>query len=167
MAKTAKVTEEKAQEALREASATGGQNQPPQDDASPSDSKKQVSAQRVEFPEAVGAEDLDETSASSVESRSRAAADSSGKLDIILDMNVPITVAIGRTEMPVRRLLQLGPGSVLKLDKSIDAPADLFLKDAKFAEGDVVVVDERFAVRIKQIIGAGNGDAGEQKRTPQ
>jgi len=161
MAKAAKVTEEKAQEALREASATGGQNQPPQapdpvGGAFPSDSKKQVSAQQVEFPEAApdqvgGAE----------------TADSSGKLDIILDMNVPITVAIGRTEMPVRRLLQLGHGSVLKLNKSIDAPADLFLKDSLFAQGDVVVVDERFAVRIKRIIGAGNGDSGEQTRTPQ
>jgi len=151
MAKTAKVTEEKAQEALREASTTGGQNQPPQDDASPSDSKKQVSAQQVEFPEVAP----DQVGGAK-------AADSPGKLDIILDMNVPITVAIGRTEMPVRQLLQLGPGSVLKLDKSIDAPADLFLKDSLFAEGDVVVVDERFAVRIKQIIGGGDG-AQEQK----
>jgi flagellar motor switch protein FliN/FliY len=77
------------------------------------------------------------------------------KLDILLDMNVPITAAIGQTEVSVRRLLQLGPGSVLKLDKPIDEPVDLFLKDAKFAAGDVVVVDDRFAVRIKQIVGAG------------
>ena len=100
------------------------------------DCKKRV--QSVEFPEAVGAESVD----------------SPGQLDIILDMTVPITVAIGRTEISVRQLLQLGPGSVLKLTKPIDAPADLFLKDAKFAEGDVVVVDERFAIRIKRIVGA-------------
>jgi len=130
MAKADKATAEKAEE-----------NKTPQGDASKDDSKKQV--QSVEFPEAVGAE----------------AADSPGKLDLILDMNVPITVAIGRTEMPVRQLLQLGPGSVLKLNKPIDAPADLFLKDAKFAEGDVVVVDERFAIRIKQIVG-GTGQSG-------
>jgi len=159
MAKTAKAIEEKTEEGSRKAgsqfagdgrevSATGGQNQPPQAPVpvggdSQADSKKQVSAQRVEFPEAAP----DQV-------RGAEAADSPGKLDIILDMNIPITVAIGRTEMPVRRLLQLRPGSVLKLNKPIDAPVDLFLKDSLFAEGDVVVVDERFAVRIKQIIGA-------------
>jgi flagellar motor switch protein FliN/FliY len=77
------------------------------------------------------------------------------QLDILLDMDVPVTVVLGATQIPVRRLLQLGPGSVLKLEKSIEAPADLFLKDAKFAEADVVVVDNQFAVRIKQITGTG------------
>jgi len=132
MAKTAKAVEERDPSLV---------TRDPSDErraTSQADSKKQVSAQRVEFSEAVGTE----------------AAGSPGKLDIILDMNIPITVAIGRTEMPVRRLLQLGPGSVLKLNKPIGAPVDLFLKDSKFAEADVVVVDERFAVRIKQIIGA-------------
>jgi flagellar motor switch protein FliN/FliY len=75
-------------------------------------------------------------------------------------MSVPVTAAIGRTEIPVRRLLKLGPGSVLKLDKSVEAPADIYLKDTKFATGNVVVVDERFAVRIDQILGLGNSNAG-------
>jgi len=68
-------------------------------------------------------------------------------------MNVSVTVVIGQTELPVKRLLQLGPGSVVQLDKSIDEPADLYLRDNKFATGSVVVVDDRFAIRIKQIIG--------------
>jgi flagellar motor switch protein FliN/FliY len=81
-----------------------------------------------------------------------------GQLDVLLDMNVPVTVVLGATQIPVRRLLQLGPGTVLKLDKPIEAPADLYLKDAKFAEADVVVVDNRFAVRLKTITGAGLPD---------
>lgn len=76
-------------------------------------------------------------------------------IDILLDMNVPVTVAIGKTEVPIQRLLQLNPGSVLKLDKSIDAPADLYLKDTRFATGNIVVVDDKFAVRIKKILGTG------------
>ena len=83
-----------------------------------------------------------------------------GSIDILLDMSVPVTAAIGRTEIPVRRLLRLGPGSVLKLDKSVEAPADIYLKNTKFATGNVVVVDERFAVRINQILGLGNSNAG-------
>jgi flagellar motor switch protein FliN/FliY len=78
-----------------------------------------------------------------------------GQIDILLDMDVPVTVILGATQIPVRRLLQLGPGSVLRLDKSVDAPAELFLKDSKFAEAEVVVVDNRFAVRITQIVKPG------------
>lgn len=84
------------------------------------------------------------------------------QLDILLDMEIPITVVLGETQIPVKRLLQLGPGSVLRLEKPIEAPADLFLKDSKFAEADVVVVDNRFAVRIKQIVGTGASAAAGQ-----
>ncbi len=83
-----------------------------------------------------------------------AAGAGAGQLDILLDMDVPIAVVLGSTQIPVRRLLQLGPGSVLQLEKPIEAPVDLFLKDSKFAEAEVVVVDDRFAVRIRQIVGA-------------
>ncbi len=82
----------------------------------------------------------------------------SNQLDILLDMDVPVTVVLGATQVPVRRLLQLGPGSVLRLEKPVEAPADLFLKDAKFAEADVVVVDSRFAVRVKQIVTAATAE---------
>lgn len=111
------------------------EKQDQQDDTSQEDSKKQ--AQSVEFSEVA---DTGATGAG-------------GSIDILLDMNVPITVTIGKTEIPVRRLLQLGPGSVLKLDKSIDEPTDLYLRDTKFATGTVVVVDGRFAIKIKQILG--------------
>jgi flagellar motor switch protein FliN/FliY len=76
-------------------------------------------------------------------------------IDILLDMAVPVTVTVGKTELTIQKLLQLGPGSVLKLDKPIDAPVDVYLKDTKFAAGQIVVVDERFAVRIKNIVGLG------------
>lgn len=85
------------------------------------------------------------------------------QLDILLDMDVPVTVVLGATQIPVRRLLQLGPGSVLRLEKPIEAPADLFLKDAKFAEAEVVVVDNQFAVRVKQIVTAAAPAATGQK----
>jgi flagellar motor switch protein FliN/FliY len=108
-----------------------------QDQTQQSDGKKQ--AQSVEFSEATGSQ----------------APGPGGSIDILLDMNVPVTVTIGRTELTVQRLLKLGPGSVMKLDKSIDEPADLYLKDTKFATGNIVVVDGRFAVKIGKIIGLG------------
>ena len=111
------------------------EKQDQQEDSSQQDDKTQ--AQSVEFSEAVGTE----------------AATGGGSINVLLAMNVAVTVVIGQTELPVKRLLKLGPGSVLKLDKSIDEPADLYLKDTKFATGNIVVVDDRFAIRIKQIIG--------------
>ena len=82
-----------------------------------------------------------------------------GSIDLLLDVNIAVTVAIGKTEIPVRRLLRLGPGSVLELDKSIGEPADLYLRDTRFATGSVVVVDGRFAVKIQQILGLGDAEA--------
>ncbi len=134
MSKAAKATAEKAKN-----------EQNVQDAAPEADSKKQV--QSAELPEAVEQD----------------SAGSTGKFDILLDMDVPVTVVLGQADVPVRRLLQFGPGSVLQLDRSTDSPVDLYLKDAKFAEADVVVVDGRFAVRIKQIIGTDtDSDTAEQ-----
>ena len=111
------------------------EKQDQQEESSQQDGKTQ--AQSVEFSEAVGTE----------------GAAGAGSINVLLAMNVAVTVVIGHTQLPVKRLLQLGPGSVLQLDKSIDEPVDLYLKDTKFATGTIVVVDDRFAVRIKQILG--------------
>jgi flagellar motor switch protein FliN len=101
--------------------------------------ESKTKAQAAEFMEAV---DSPTTGASS-------------SIDILLDMSVPVTVTIGSTQVPIRRLLHLGPGSVIKLDRSVDSPMDLYLKDTKFATGSIVVVDGHFAVKIKQILGLG------------
>ena len=111
------------------------EKQDTQKDTPQQDDKMQ--AQSVEFAEAVGTE----------------AATGAGSIDVLLAMNVSVAVVIGQAELPVKRLLQLGPGSVLKLDKSIDEPVDLYLRDTRFATGNVVVVDGRFAIRIEQILG--------------
>ena len=73
-------------------------------------------------------------------------------LDMFLDMNVNIMVTVGQTKMSFKKLLQLGSGSVIKLDKPIDAPADIYIKGAKFATGEIVVVDDKFGIRIKSIV---------------
>lgn len=118
-------------------------SQDQQDNTEMEDSKKRV--QSVDFAEAPDG----------------GARGSGASLDILLDMNIPITVTVGQTEIPVRRLLQLGPGSVLKLDKPIDEPADLYLKESKFATGKIVVADGQFAIRIQQILGTGAVDAAD------
>ena len=84
-------------------------------------------------------------------------------LDVLLDINMPITVNIGKSVVPFRRLLQLGPGSVLQLDKTIGQPAELYIQDVKFATGDIVVVDGCFAVRVKEILGMDQTEQAEEQ----
>ena len=81
-------------------------------------------------------------------------AGATSSLDILLDMDIPVTVAVGQTEISIEKLLKLSPGSVIKLDKPISEPVDLYIKDAKFATGQVVVVEDKFAIKISDILGA-------------
>jgi flagellar motor switch protein FliN/FliY len=74
-------------------------------------------------------------------------------LDLLLDVQMPLTVTMGKTIMPFKKLLQLGPGSVIQLDKTVGQPADLYIQDIRFATADVVVVEDCFAIRIKEILG--------------
>jgi flagellar motor switch protein FliN len=116
--------------------------------AQPAPADTKTKAQVADFPEAVEV---------------NTAGSGGGSIDILLDMTIPVTVTISTTQIPIRRLLQLGPGSVIKLDKSIEAPMDLYLKDTKFATGNVVVVDGKFAIKIKQILGLAGLKPEEKK----
>lgn len=79
---------------------------------------------------------------------------SSGEnLDILLDIQMPVTVVLGKTQIPFKRLLQLAPGSVLELDKAVGAAADLYVQDIQLATGDIVVVNDSYGIRIRQVLG--------------
>ena len=72
--------------------------------------------------------------------------------DILLGTMMPVAASLGQVKMPVRQLLQLGLGSVVKLDRQVGAPIDLFLRGIKFATGHLVVVGENLGVRINEIL---------------
>jgi len=77
-----------------------------------------------------------------------------GQIDILLDSTMPIDVCLGRAEMTVGQLLQLGPGSVIKLDKLAGEPVELLLRNVQFATGTLVVVGDQLGVKIKEIVSA-------------
>lgn len=85
-----------------------------------------------------------------------------GQIDILLDTTMPITVNLGEVEMQVRELLELGSGSVLKLDRRVGEPVDLYLRGIRFAEARLVVVEENLAVRIERILPAHKDIQDEQ-----
>lgn len=73
-------------------------------------------------------------------------------IDLILDVNLRVTVELGRTQMSIREILDLGPGAVIELDKLAGEPVDILVNDKPIAKGEVVVVDENFGVRVTDII---------------
>jgi flagellar motor switch protein FliN/FliY len=80
-----------------------------------------------------------------------------GKLGRINNVEMALTVEIGRTRMAVRDVLGLEPGAVIELDRSAGAPADVLLNGRLIAHGEVVVVDQDYAVRITQILDIAEG----------
>lgn len=75
-----------------------------------------------------------------------------GQIDILLDTTVPVMVRLGEADVPVRELLQMGPGSVIRLDRQVGEPVDLFLRGVQFANGTLVVVGDRLGVRITEVL---------------
>ncbi len=79
-------------------------------------------------------------------------------LDTLLDMSLPVSIEFGRTTMTVQDVLGLGVGSVVKLERMVGEPIDIFVSDRKLAEGEVVVVGEHFGVRITRILADQDGE---------
>jgi len=73
-------------------------------------------------------------------------------VDLIMDVNVQISVELGRCVMQVREVLALGPGSVVELDKHAGEPVEVVVNNKTIARGEVVVIDENFGVRITDIV---------------
>jgi len=75
-------------------------------------------------------------------------------INMLLDVELDINVELGKKVMQVKDVLKLGKGTVVELDKAAGEPLDLFVSGRKFAEGEVVVVDDHFGIRITQLAGA-------------
>jgi len=73
-------------------------------------------------------------------------------IELLLDVKMPVSIELGRTDMPISEILTLGPGSVVELDKLAGEPVDLLVNDKVIAKGEVVVVDENFGVRITMLM---------------
>jgi len=74
------------------------------------------------------------------------------KMDAILDVPVTISMEIGRTRVNIRNLLQLNQGSVVELDRLAGEPMDVLVNGTLIAQGEVVVVNEKFGIRLTDIV---------------
>ncbi len=73
-------------------------------------------------------------------------------LDMILDVPVTLAMEVGRTRISIRNLLQLNQGSVVELDRAAGEPLDVFVNGTLVAHGEVVVINEKFGIRLTDVI---------------
>jgi flagellar motor switch protein FliN/FliY len=75
-------------------------------------------------------------------------------LNLILDVAVTLALEVGRARMPVRELLQLAPGAIVELDRLAGEPLDVLVNGVRIARGEVVVVNEKFGIRLTEVVSA-------------
>lgn len=73
-------------------------------------------------------------------------------IDMILDIPVQLTVELGRTRIPIKHILQLAQGSVIELDALAGEPMDVLVNGCLIAQGEVVVVNDKFGIRLTDIV---------------
>jgi flagellar motor switch protein FliN/FliY len=73
-------------------------------------------------------------------------------IDLLMDVNLPVSIELGRTRLSISDILALGPGSVVELSKLAGEPVDVLVNYKAVAKGEVVVIDENFGVRITQLM---------------
>lgn len=73
-------------------------------------------------------------------------------IDLLLDVPLPVSIELGRTQMLIEDILNLGAGSVVELNKLAGEPVDLLVNNRQIAKGEVVVVDENFGIRITELV---------------
>jgi flagellar motor switch protein FliN/FliY len=73
-------------------------------------------------------------------------------LNLILDVAVTLALEVGRARMPIRELLQLAPGAIVELDRLAGEPLDVLVNGVRIARGEVVVVNEKFGIRLTDVV---------------
>jgi flagellar motor switch protein FliN/FliY len=72
-------------------------------------------------------------------------------IDMLMDVPLTVTIELGRTEMTLKQALELNQGSVVELNRLAGDPIDIFVNERLIAKGEVVVVDDKFAVRVTEL----------------
>ena len=79
--------------------------------------------------------------------------ENTANLEVLMDVPMRVSVELGTCHLPMREVLQLAAGSVVQLDKAADTPLDLYVNQKLIARGEVVVVEDRFGIKLTEILG--------------
>jgi flagellar motor switch protein FliN/FliY len=75
-------------------------------------------------------------------------------LNMIMDVSVTLALEVGRARMSVRELLQLAPGAIVELDRTAGEPLDVLVNGVRIARGEVVVINDKFGIRLTDVVSA-------------
>lgn len=87
-----------------------------------------------------------------VESSATSSTGLNPKLDLLYDLQLTLSIELGRTTMMIRDILRLTRGSVIEFDKLVSEPVDILVNGRKIADGEVVVIDKHFGIRITSLV---------------
>ncbi len=87
-----------------------------------------------------------------VDGSATTAASRESRIEVILDIDLPVTVRFGQTELTLRALTRLGPGSVIDLGRSPDEPVEVMVSNHVVARGEVVIVGGNYGIRILDVV---------------
>ena len=82
------------------------------------------------------------------------AGDRDKKMGLLLDLSLPVSIELGRTNLAIRDILDLQRGSVVEFEKLASEPVDILINGRKMAEGEVVVIEKHFAIRVTSLVEA-------------
>jgi flagellar motor switch protein FliN len=102
----------------------------------------------TEFPDQT---DVKQSAVSSQASQGGSRANGAWNIELLLDVELPISVSFGQTEMVLKDVLKLGTGSVIELDQSVNDPVSIIVNRKRIAKGEVVMVDGNYGVRILEV----------------
>lgn len=74
------------------------------------------------------------------------------QLDLLMDLVLPVSIELGRTNLFIKNILELQRGSIIEFDKLTSEPVDVLINGKKMAEGEVVVIEKHFAIRITSLV---------------
>ena len=103
-------------------------------------------------PQAQTAAAAPEAPAAPAQSAAATADNAAGRIGVILGIDLPVVVRFGRTELPIRTLAKLGPGSVIELGRSPGDPVEMLVSDRVVARGEVVIVGGNYGIRIVDVV---------------
>ena len=107
-------------------------------------------------PQTVGTVATNESAATAADAAASAAMppadNAAGRIGVILGIDLPVVVRFGRTELPIRALAKLGPGSVIELGRSPGDPVEMLVSDRIVARGEVVIVGGNYGIRIVDVV---------------
>ena len=75
-----------------------------------------------------------------------------GTLDLLLDLELPVSVSFGKAQMPLQQILKWTTGSIVELETAVNQPVEVVVNNCVIARGEVVVVDGNYGVRVQQIV---------------